>query len=232
MMLSKKSIHETSLEETNMRKNSLYTCCIKRFLDILLSLIALALFWWLFLIIALLVKINLGSPVLFKQTRPGKDEKLFDMYKFRTMTNERDEHGELLSDEKRLTKFGRFLRKTSMDELPELFNILKGEMSIVGTRPLLVSYLPYYTKEERIRHQIRPGLTGWAQVNGRNATSWDIRLQQDIYYVENISFFLDVKIVFMTVIKVIKGSDIQMGKSIAAGRLDEARRDWIKHDTK
>lgn len=213
-----------------MRKKGLYERFFKRFLDILLSLIALVLFWWLILIIAILVRVKLGSPILFKQSRPGKDGEVFNLYKFRTMTDENDSEGKLLPDDIRLTKFGRFLRSTSMDELPELFNIMIGDMSIVGPRPLFVSYLPYYTKEESIRHDVRPGLTGWAQVNGRNATNWDERLEQDIYYVDNISFLLDIKIVFMTAFKVLKRSDILVGKQIKAGRLDVVRKDRMKVD--
>lgn len=213
-----------------MRKKGLYERFFKRFLDILLSLIALVLFWWLILIIAILVRFKLGSPILFKQPRPGKDEKSFNLYKFRTMTDEVDSEGKLLPDDVRLTKFGRFLRSTSMDELPELFNIIMGDMSIVGPRPLFVAYLPYYTKRERIRHDVRPGLTGWAQVNGRNATNWDERLEQDIYYVENISLGLDIKIVFMTAFKVLKRSDILVGKQIKAGRLDVVRKDRMLDD--
>ncbi|NLW53242.1 MAG: sugar transferase [Tissierellia bacterium] len=213
-----------------MRKKGLYERFFKRFLDILLSLIALVLFWWLILIIAILVRVKLGSPILFKQSRPGKDGEVFNLYKFRTMTDENDSEGKLLPDDIRLTKFGRFLRSTSMDELPELFNIMIGDMSIVGPRPLFVSYLPYYTKEESIRHDVRPGLTGWAQVNGRNATNWDERLEQDIYYVDNISFLLDIKIVFMTAFKVLKRSDILVGKQIKAGRLDVVRKDRMLDD--
>ncbi|WP_279006566.1 sugar transferase, partial [Thomasclavelia cocleata] len=151
---------------------------------------------------------KLGSPVIFTQERPGKNEKIFKMYKFRTMTNETDEKGNLLSDEIRLTKFGKLLRSTSLDELPELFNILKGDMSIVGPRPLLVSYLPFYTKEEKVRHEVRPGLTGLAQVNGRNFIDWDNRLKKDIEYVENMSFVLDIKVIVTTILLVSKKSDV------------------------
>ena len=151
--------------------NSFYAKYIKRFIDIILSLLVIVCFCWLYAIVAILVRIKLGSPVLFKQARPGKDEKIFNMYKFRTMTDARDANGELLPDEVRLTSFGSFLRKTSLDELPEFFNILKGDMSFIGPRPLLVKYLPYYNERERLRHSIRPGLTGWAQAHGRNAIS-------------------------------------------------------------
>lgn len=185
-----------------------YEKYLKRPIDIICSLLALIVFSWLYLIIALLVRIKLGSPVLFKQERPGKDEKIFNLYKFRTMTDERDEKGNLLPDEMRLTKFGKLLRATSLDELPELFNILKGDMSIVGPRPLLVSYLPFYSKEEKRRHEVRPGLTGWAQINGRNFIDWDHRLKKDIEYVNNVNFILDVKIIINTILLVLKKSDI------------------------
>lgn len=204
----------------------IYQKFIKRFLDIVFSLLGLILFGWLLLIVAILVKIKLGSPVIFKQPRPGKNEKIFNVYKFRTMIDAYDENGEPLPDEDRLTKFGKFLRSTSLDELPELINIIKGDMSIVGPRPLLVEYLDYYTEEERLRHSVRPGLTGWAQVNGRNVTPWDERLQQDVYYVNNISFILDLKILFKTVIKVVKKSDIRVGNEHGevSRRLDRVRK--------
>lgn len=203
---------------------NLYKNKIKRLLDLLLSLIGLVLFGWLLLIIALLVKINLGSPVIFKQPRPGKDEKIFYLYKFRTMTDEKGPNDNLLSDDLRLTNFGRRLRKTSLDELPEILNILKGDMSIVGPRPLLVEYLPYYKDHERRRHEVRPGLTGWAQVNGRNATSWSERFEQDLYYIENVSLWLDLKILCLTVARVLKATDVLVGEEIPSGRLDDVRR--------
>ena len=181
------------------RKVSFYEKYIKRMLDILCSLAAIILFCWLFAIVALLVRIKLGSPVIFKQPRPGKDEKVFMLHKFRSMTDETDDKGELLPDEMRLTRFGRFLRSTSLDELPELWDILIGNMSIIGPRPLLVKYLPLYNDEQRRRHEVRPGLTGWAQVHGRNLTSWEERFAYDTDYVAHLSFALDVKIVFMTV---------------------------------
>ena len=176
-----------------------YEKLIKRPLDIICALLAMIVFCWLYAIVALLVRIKLGSPVLFQQERPGKDEKIFRLYKFRTMTDERDENGELLPDEVRLTRFGRFLRKTSLDELPEAWNILKGDMSIVGPRPLLVEYLPRYSEEQRHRHDVRPGLSGYAQVNGRNAVSWKEKFEMDVWYTRNISFALDVKIVLRTI---------------------------------
>lgn len=181
------------------RKVSFYEKYIKRVLDILCSLAAIILFCWLFAIVALLVRIKLGSPVIFKQPRPGKDEKVFMLHKFRSMTDETDDKGELLPDEMRLTRFGRFLRSTSLDELPELWDILIGNMSIIGPRPLLVNYLPLYNDEQRRRHEVRPGLTGWAQVHGRNLTSWEERFAYDTDYVDHLSFALDVKIIFMTV---------------------------------
>jgi lipopolysaccharide/colanic/teichoic acid biosynthesis glycosyltransferase len=181
----------------------IYQRYLKRPMDFILSLIALIILSPVFLVVALLVRINLGSPVIFKQQRPGLNEKIFTMYKFRTMTDERDENGELLPDAVRLTKFGKFLRSTSLDELPELFNILKGDMSIVGPRPLLVQYLPLYNEHQRRRHEVRPGLTGLAQVNGRNAISWEEKFDLDVEYVDNITFINDWKIIFSTLKKVV-----------------------------
>ena len=201
-----------------------YEKLIKRPLDIVCALLAMIVFCWLYAIVAILVRVKLGSPVLFKQERPGKDEKIFKLCKFRTMTDERDENGELLSDDIRLTKFGRFLRKTSLDELPEAWNILKGDMSIVGPRPLLVKYLPYYSDVEKHRHDVRPGLTGLAQVNGRNASLWDDRLNMDVEYVNKITFLGDLKIVILTAYKAVRQSDILVGSEIPAGKLDDARR--------
>ena len=202
-----------------------YEKYFKRLLDIICCLAALLVFWWLYIIVAVLVRVKLGSPVLFKQDRPGKDGKIFKLYKFRTMTDERDKEGRLLPDDMRLTKFGRFLRSTSLDELPEVFNILLGQMSIIGPRPLMVEYLPYYTEEEMHRHDVRPGLSGWAKINGRNAIdSWEQRFQYDLEYVNHVTFLFDLKIVFMTVLKVIKRSDIQVGSQIKVGRLDDARK--------
>ena len=178
-----------------------YERFFKRPLDIICALLALTVFWWLYVIVAVLVRIKLGSPVIFKQARPGKNEKIFNLYKFRTMTDERDENGNLLSDEVRLTKFGKFLRKTSLDELPEAVNILKGDMSVVGPRPLLVEYLPRYNAKQKRRHEVRPGLSGYAQVHGRNAISWEEKFDLDVEYVDEITFAGDAKIVFMTVFK-------------------------------
>ena len=192
----------------------MYRLFFKRIIDIFLSLIFILLFWWLYIVIIILVKKKLGSPVLFKQERPGLNEKIFTMYKFRTMTDEKDKNGNLLPDKDRLTKFGRFLRSTSLDEIPELWNVLKGEMSLVGPRPLLVEYLSKYTKKEKRRHEVRPGITGYAQVNGRNNTTWEDRFKNDIYYVENISFLLDIKIIIKTFLKVIKKSDINQSEDV------------------
>lgn len=191
----------------------MYRLFLKRLMDITLSFWAIFFFSTLMLLVALLVKIKLGGPVIFSQERPGKNEKVFKMYKFRTMTNEKDEFGNLLSDEIRLTNFGKFLRSTSLDELPGLFNILKGDMSIVGPRPLLVRYLPLYNEEQKKRHNVRPGLTGLAQVNGRNAISWEDKFKYDIEYVNKITFLKDIKIILLTVLKVLKRSDINSSTS-------------------
>ncbi|WP_195906180.1 sugar transferase [Enterococcus faecium] len=191
-----------------MRKKTFYQLFGKRILDILLSGIALIVLSPIILIVGFLVRIKLGSPIIFKQERPGKSEKIFSMYKFRTMTDERDHNGEYLPDEIRLTKFGKMLRATSLDELPELWNILKGDMSIVGPRPLLVEYLPLYSEKQRKRYNVRPGLTGLAQVNGRNAISWEEKFDLDVYYVDKISFFNDLIIIIQTCKKVIKKENI------------------------
>ena len=191
-----------------MRKKTFYQLFGKRILDILLSGIALIVLSPIILIVGILVRIKLGSPIIFKQERPGKSEKIFSMYKFRTMTDERDHNGEYLPDEIRLTKFGKMLRATSLDELPELWNILKGDMSIVGPRPLLVEYLPLYSEKQGKRHKVRPGLTGLAQVNGRNAISWEEKFDLDVYYVDKISFFNDLIIIIQTCKKVIKKENI------------------------
>lgn len=184
------------------RKKGFYEKYIKRPQDFCCALLAFIVLSPVLLIVAILVRIKLGSPVLFTQDRPGLNEKIFKLYKFRTMTDEKDENGKLLPDEVRLTKFGKWLRGTSLDELPELFNILKGDMSLIGPRPLLVKYLPYYTEKEKVRHSVRPGLSGLAQVNGRNAISWEEKFDYDIKYVNKITFIEDVKIVWSTVQKV------------------------------
>ncbi|GFI40937.1 sugar transferase [Thomasclavelia cocleata] len=177
----------------------MYRLFFKRFLDFILSLLAIIVLSPVYLIVAILVRLKLGSPVIFTQERPGKNENIFKIYKFRTMSDDRDYDGNLLPDEVRLTKFGKLLRSTSLDELPELFNILKGDMSIVGPRPLLVRYLPLYNEQQKHRHDVRPGFTGWAQCNGRNAISWEEKFDLDIYYADHISFLLDIKIILKTV---------------------------------
>lgn len=191
-------------------KNSFYARYIKRALDIACALLALLLLSWLYALVALRVRREFGSPVLFKQLRPGKDERLFNLYKFRSMTNTRDENGDLLPDEQRLTNFGRRLRGTSLDELPQLWNVLLGDMSLIGPRPQLVRDMVFMTPEQRRRHEVRPGLSGLAQVSGRNALEWDDKLKKDVEYVERISFRLDMFILFKTVSQVVfhkKGLD-------------------------
>jgi lipopolysaccharide/colanic/teichoic acid biosynthesis glycosyltransferase len=185
------------------KNNNYYKKYFKRIFDIILSLLALGILSPVFIIVAFLVRIKLGSPIIFKQQRPGLNEKIFSMYKFRTMTDEKDGKGNLLSDEIRLTKFGKFLRATSLDELPELWNILKGDMSIIGPRPLLVEYLPLYNEFQKQRHQVRPGLTGLAQVNGRNAISWEDKFGLDIEYISNLKFTIDLKIFILSIKKVL-----------------------------
>ena len=201
----------------------MYLKYIKRPMDFVLSLLAIIFLSPILAITAILVRINLGSPVMFKQQRPGKNEKIFSIYKFRSMTDAKDENGELLPDDVRLTKFGKLLRKTSLDELPELFCILKGDMSVIGPRPLLISYLPYYTEEERHRHDVRPGLSGLAQIKGRNYLDWDSRLATDIEYVKNVSFALDISIIFKTIIKALKGESIAEDTNAIEGNLAEIR---------
>lgn len=186
----------------------LYEAYVKRLLDLVLSAVALLLLSPVILVVAILVRCNLGAPVIFCQERPGKDEEIFKLYKFRSMTDACDAYGELLPDELRLTRFGRFLRSTSLDELPELWNIFKGDMSIVGPRPLLVKYLPLYNEEQRHRHDVTPGLTGWAQVHGRNLCSWEEKFDYDIWYVDHVSFILDLQIIFLTVKSVLKREGI------------------------
>ena len=190
-------------------KNSIYRKYIKRGLDFSISLIGLVLFWWAFVIVAVLVKIKLGSPVLYSVNRPGLDGKLFRLYKFRSMTNERDSNGNLLPEKERTSHFGSVLRSTSLDEIPEIFiNVIRGDMSLIGPRPLAESYLPYYTKEEMHRHDVLPGITGLAQIKGRNHLQWEERFALDLRYVENLSFRLDAYIFLQTILKVIKRSDV------------------------
>lgn len=202
----------------------MYQKYIKRLLDIILSLIAIIITLPIFLITGILVLIFLGKPVIFRQKRPGKKEKIFTMYKFRTMSNKKDKDGNLLPDELRLTKLGKFLRKTSLDEIPEFINILKGDMSFVGPRPLLVEYLPYYTEEEHHRHDVRPGLTGLAQISGRNLLNWDDKFRKDLEYVKNVTFIKDFKIVLKTFYTVIKREGINNQNSATMISLDSERK--------
>lgn len=210
-----------------IHKATFYEKYVKRLGDIVLSGGALVVLSPVLLVTAALVRTRLGSPVIFCQERPGKDEKIFKLYKFRSMTDERDENGDLLPDEVRLTKFGRLLRSTSLDELPELWNILRGDMSIVGPRPLLVEYLPYYTEEEKHRHDVRPGLTGLAQVNGRNNLTWEQKFAYDLEYVNHLTFRMDVKVLIITFMKVFKRSGVLSGDQLkkVAGRLDHERQE-------
>ena len=181
----------------------MYNKYFKRIFDIIMASIMILCFWWVFVLVALSVKIKLGSPVIFKQERPGKNGKIFVMYKFRSLSEEKDSSGNLLPSEERLTKFGRHLRGSSLDELPEIWNVLKGDMSFIGPRPLLVRYLPRYNEFQFRRHEVKPGITGWAQVNGRNAISWDEKFKFDVEYVDHCGISMDVKILFLTIKKVL-----------------------------
>lgn len=203
----------------------MYQKCIKRVLDILLSLIGILLLSWLYVILWILIRIKLGGPAIFTQDRPGRNQKIFKLYKFRSMTNEKDEKGNLLPDEQRLTRFGKILRSTSLDELPEFFNILKGDMSFIGPRPLLVRYLPYYTEKENHRHDVRPGLTGLAQVNGRNALGWEQRFAYDLEYVQHCTFGMDLKIIGMTIGKVLGRSGTLSGADQTVADFDVYRKE-------
>ena len=185
----------------------------KSLFDKTLALFLIILFSPIYIVVSLLIFLKMGSPILFRQKRPGYKEKIFGIYKFRTMTNEKDEFGNLLPDDKRLVGIGKFIRSTSLDELPQLFNVLKGEMSFVGPRPLLVEYLPLYNQKQKRRHDVKPGITGWAQVNGRNAISWEQKFDYDVWYVDNQSFWLDIKILWLTFLKVVKRSDISSSTS-------------------
>lgn len=205
----------------------MYAKYMKRLLDILLSLTILVVLSPLLLVLCILVRSKLGSPIFFKQERPGLHEKIFTMYKFRTMTDKRDAEGKLLPDKDRLTKFGKLLRATSLDELPEFFNILKGDMSFIGPRPLLVSYLPYYTETEALRHTVRPGLTGLAQVSGRNFLDWDRRLAKDVEYVKGLSLQMDLKVLFLTVKVVFDRSDVAEDTSQAEGNFARIRQERL-----
>ncbi len=196
---------------------------MKRIFDIVLALFLIVLFSPFYILVSLLILVKMGSPILFRQQRPGLNEKIFGIYKFRTMTNEKDKDGNLLSDEKRLLGIGRFIRATSLDELPQIFNVLKGDMSFVGPRPLLIEYLPLYNDEQKKRHVVKPGITGWAQVNGRNAISWEQKFKYDIWYVDNQSFMLDMKILWLTFLKVIKRSDISSDTAVTMEKFEGSR---------
>ena len=202
------------MKTSKVHKMGIYEKYFKRPLDIVCGLAAITVFWWLYLIVAILVKIKLGSPVLFTQERPGKDGKIFKLYKFRTMTDEKDQNGNLLPDMIRLTKFGKFLRNSSLDELPEVINILKGEMSVVGPRPLLTKYLPLYNEHQSRRHEVRPGMSGYAQVHGRNLMSWEEKFDMDVYYVDHMSFLGDVKIIIDTILSVVKHEGIDSEEAV------------------
>lgn len=208
-----------------------YERFFKRPIDIFCALAAIIVFSWLYIIVAILVRVKLGSPVIFKQDRPGKDEKIFKLYKFRTMTDAKDENGNLLPDEVRLTKFGKMLRATSLDELPEAFNILKGDMSVVGPRPLLVQYLPLYNEEQKHRHDVRPGLTGLAQVNGRNAITWEAKFKYDVEYVNRITFLGDLKILVDTVLKAFIKQDGISSETSATMEVFTGTKDVKKEET-
>ena len=203
----------------------LYRDYIKRFLDIVLSAGAIVVLSPVKAVTAVLVRIKLGSPVIFKQKRPGKDERIFEMYKFRSMTDARDENGELLPDEVRLTSFGKKLRASSLDELPELFNILKGDMSVVGPRPLLVQYLPLYNAQQKRRHEVRPGVTGYAQVHGRNAITWEEKFEKDVYYVDHMTFLRDWMIIFQTIKAVVKKEGISSETSVTMELFEGAEKE-------
>lgn len=192
----------------------MYKSFLKRLIDIVVSVVFILCFWWLYIVLAVLIRIKLGRPVLFKQERPGLNGKIFTMYKFRSMTDGRDKNGKLLSDNERLTSFGRVLRATSLDEIPEFVNVLKGDMSLVGPRPLLVEYLPRYNEFQARRHEVKPGITGWAQINGRNAISWEDKFRYDVEYVINQSFLMDLKILFLTVKKVVVRENINQGQDV------------------
>ncbi len=207
-----------------------YEAFFKRFIDIAASSLVVILFSWLYIIIAIVVRVQLGSPIIFTQDRPGKDGKVFKLFKFRSMSNSRDANGNLLPDKLRLNKFGRILRSTSLDELPELFNIIRGDMSLVGPRPLLVKYLEHYNAHDMRRHEVRPGLTGLAQVSGRNAMSWKEKFEKDIEYVDNLTFAMDVKIVLLTIKKVFvrEGIEFEEGHQPIMEYFTENRQEIVK----
>jgi len=214
-------IKDLKIEDS--RKKSFYEKHVKRFLDCFIALFFMLLFLIVFIVVAILVRVNLGSPILFSQDRPGRYGKIFKLYKFRTMTSKTDENGELLPDEMRLTSFGKLLRSTSLDEIPEFLNIIKGDMSFIGPRPLLVRYLPYYTDEEMHRHDVRPGLSGLAQINGRNGLFWEDRFKYDLEYVNNLRFSMDIRIIFETIGKVLKRSGVKSGSAQNVPDFDKYR---------
>ena len=197
---------------------------IKSLFDKTLALFLIILFSPIYIVVSLLILLKMGSPILFRQKRPGKDEKIFGIYKFRTMTNEKDADGNLLPDEQRLLGIGKFIRSTSLDELPQLFNVLRGEMSFVGPRPLLIEYLDLYNDKQKRRHNVKPGITGWAQVNGRNAISWEQKFDYDVWYVDNQSFWLDMKILWMTFLKVLKRSDISSDTHVTMEKFEGSKK--------
>lgn len=202
----------------------MYKQFFKRFLDVLISGTALLLIGWLLILIAIFIHFaNKGAGAFFLQERPGKDEKIFKIIKFRTMTDERDAEGRLLPDKDRITKVGTVVRKLSIDELPQLINVFKGDMSFIGPRPLLPEYLPWYTERERLRHTVRPGMSGWAQVNGRNNLSWDEKLELDVYYVEHLTFLMDIRVIFKTIVNVISGKDVNVIPGMRLGKLSNVR---------
>lgn len=212
------------------KSRGIYEAYFKRVIDFVCGMLVLVILWPLYVVLAIMVRIKLGSPVLFTQDRPGKDEKIFKLYKFRTMTDERDEKGELLPDDKRLTSFGSWLRRTSMDEIPEAFNIIRGDMSLIGPRPLLVRYLDRYNEEQHHRHDVRPGLTGYAQAHGRNTVSWEDKFAMDVWYSRNITFIGDIKVIFDTVMTVIKKDGISSETSVTMeefmGTPDGVKPEW------
>lgn len=207
----------------------MYKNFFKRLIDFTIVFIALLIIWPILLLITIWLHFaNKGAGAFFTQERPGKDGKIFKVIKFKSMTDERDENGKLLPDAQRLTKVGKFVRKTSIDELPQLINVLKGEMALIGPRPLLPEYLPYYTEREQLRHTVRPGITGWAQVNGRNNCSWNEKLEYDAYYVEHLNLFMDCKVILMTIKNVLSGKDINVVPGLKACKLNVERKDWVK----
>ena len=204
------------------------TLVLKRLFDVVVAATLIVVLAPIFLLLAILILANIGFPPLFVQQRPGLDGQIFPLVKFRTMSNERDDNGNLLPNEARLSKFGKWLRSTSLDELPELFNVLIGHMSLVGPRPLLVEYLPYYSTEQNRRHSVRPGITGWAQINGRNTLGWQERFELDVWYVENQSLWLDIKIIVWTVVKALRREDITPGDADFTRRFDDEMREQGK----